>query len=137
MNYCDKVYLSNVIAPHKSHQEQILSHVADRETDFGTGLLNCVDPRAYGAKIRRVCDPDNPSYAEAMSSAEAGYWLKAMHIEITQLVKQETWQPVARKNVPSADDGSRRKILNGTWAFKLKRLPDATASKYKARYCVR
>ena len=136
-NYCDEVYLSNVIAPHKSHHDQILSHTADRETDFSTGLLNCVDPRAYAAKIRRVGDPDNPSYTEAMSSAEADYWIKAMQIEITQLVKQETWHPVDRKDVPSTENGSRRKILNGTWAFKLKRLPDGTASKYKARYCVR
>jgi len=136
-NYCDEVYLSNVLAPHKSHHDQILSHTADRETDFSTGLLNCVDPRAYAAKIRHVGDPDNPSYTEAMSSAEADYWIKAMQIEITQLVKQETWHPVDRKNVPSTENGSRRKILNGTWAFKLKRLPDGTASKYKARYCVR
>ena len=136
-NYCDEVYLSNVLAPHKSHHDQILSHTADRETDFSTGLLNCVDPRAYAAKIRRVGDPDNPSYTEAMSSAEADYWIKAMQIEITQLVKQETWHPVDRKDVPSTENGNRRKILNGTWAFKLKRLPDGTASKYKARYCVR
>ena len=73
----------------------------DRERDFGTGLLNCVDPRVYGAKICRVGDPDNPSYTEAMSSAEADYWIKAMQIEITQLVKQETWHPDARKDVPN------------------------------------
>ena len=59
-----------------------------------------------------------------------------MQIEITQLVKQEMWHPIARKDVPSTDDGSCRKILNGTWAFKLKCLPDVTASEYKARYCV-
>ena len=41
-----------------------------------------------------------------------------------------------RSGVPRTKDGSRRKILNGTWAFKLKCLPDGTASKYKARYCV-
>ena len=74
---------------------------------------------------------------KAMSSAEVDYWMKAMHIEITHIVKQETWHPVTRKDVPSADDGSRRKILNGTWAFKLKRLSNGTVSKYKARYCVR
>ena len=136
VKYYDKVYLSNLIAPHKSHQEQILSHVVDRETDFGTGLLNCVEPRAYGAKICCVGDPDNPSYTEAMSSAEADCWIKALHIKITQLVKKETWHPVTRKDVPSADDGPRRKILNGTWAFKLKHLPDGTTSKYKARYCL-
>jgi hypothetical protein len=136
-NYCDEVYLSSVISPTKSHQEQILSHEADHETDFGTGLLNCVDPRAYAAKVHCVGDPDNPSYSEAMTSAEADYWIKAMQIEISQLVKQETWHPILRRDVPRTNDGSQRKILNGTWAFKLKRLPDGTASKYKARYCVR
>ena len=28
-------------------------------------------------------------------------------------------------------------ILKGTWAFKLKRRPDGTPFKLKARYCVR
>lgn len=27
--------------------------------------------------------------------------------------------------------------MRGTWAFKLKRLPDGSPSKFKARYCVR
>ena len=33
--------------------------------------------------------------------------------------------------------GQSRPILKGTWAFKLKRLPDGSPSKFKARYCVR
>ena len=30
-----------------------------------------------------------------------------------------------------------KKVLKGTWALKLKRLPDGTPSKYKTRFWVR
>ena len=60
-----------------------------------------------------------------------------MKIEISQLIKQSAWRPILRSKVPTTSDGKRRSILRGTWAFKLKRLPDGSPSKFKARYCVR
>ena len=60
-----------------------------------------------------------------------------MKLEIMQLLKQKTWERMNRSDVPKDQDGNPRRILKGTWALKLKRLPDGTPSKYKARYCVR
>ena len=57
--------------------------------------------------------------------------------EIRQLIKQRTWTPIHRNKVPKTSNGDTRPILKGTWAFKLKRLPDGTPLKFKARYCVR
>lgn len=34
-------------------------------------------------------------------------------------------------------EGKPRRIIKDTWVLKLKRLPDGTPSKYKARYYVR
>ena len=42
-----------------------------------------------------------------------------------------------RSAVPLGPDNQRRPVLKGTWAFKLKRFPDGTPHKFKARYCVR
>ena len=55
-----------------------------------------------------------------------------MITEIKGILKQKTWINIDRKSVPT-----NKPILPGTWAFKLKRLPDGSPLKYKARYCVR
>ena len=67
-----------------------------------------------------------------MSGIDAHEWEKAMIIEIKGILKQKTWIGVDRKSVCGD-----KPILPGTWAFKLKRLPDGSPLKYKARYCVR
>jgi histone deacetylase 1/2 len=79
-----------------------------------------------------LLDPDNPTYMEAMSGSDASHYIEAMQQEVLALLQQRTWTRVARKSVPE-----NQKILKGTWAFKLKRLPDGTPLKYKARYCCR
>ena len=56
----------------------------------------------------------------------------AMIKEIKTLVEIKAWKAVDRSSVPF-----NHPILKGTWAFKLKRLPDGSPSKFKARYCVR
>ena len=58
-------------------------------------------------------------------------------MEVKELLRQNTWKSIPRSQVPSGVNGQRRKILKGTWVFKLKRLPDGSPSKFKARYCVR
>ena len=40
-------------------------------------------------------------------------------------------------DIPKDIQGAHCRVLKGTWAFKLKKNPDGTLSKYKARYCVR
>jgi hypothetical protein len=62
-----------------------------------------------------------------MSGPDAEFYMEAMKQEIQALLlKQWTWQRIKRQDVPLNPDGTPRKILRGTWAFKLKRLPDGT-----------
>ena len=55
---------------------------------------------------------------------------------IEQLAKQKTWEQVNCNNIPTGPDGKHRRVIKGTWAFKLKRLPDGSPLKYKAIYCM-
>jgi hypothetical protein len=45
------------------------------------------------------------------------------------LIAQKTWKTVPRSEATI--------VIKSIWVFKLKRLPDGSASKFKARYCVR
>ena len=52
-----------------------------------------------------------------------------MKLEVDTLVGQWTWESVPRTKGMN--------VLKSTWAFKLKRLPDGTAYRHKARFCAR
>ena len=67
-----------------------------------------------------------------MHGSDSLLYIEAMKKEVSQLMKQNTWKRVPRNDVPPG-----RIILKSIWVFKLKRLPDGTALKYKARFCVR
>ena len=134
LKYIDAAYLTSVLDPTLSHYQATLAYQAECETDFDTSELNISDPRAYAARSR-LNDPDSPSYYEALTGEDAHHYERAMEKEITELLKQNTWKSVPRAAVPKGKDGKKRRVLKGTWVFKLKRLPDGTPSKYKARYC--
>ena len=72
-----------------------------------------------------------------MMGNEAEHYIEAMETEIKSLLKQNTWKRILRSEIPLDSKERQRKILKSTWAFKLKRLPDGTPLKYKARFCVR
>ena len=130
-------FLSRVLDESKSYQDSALAYHAELFTDFDTGESHCEDPRAYAASTKKPNDPDNPSYHEALTGENRHDYEKAMRKEIQQLILQNTWKMVHRSKVPKTKDGKRRTVLKGTWAFKLKRLPDGSPLKFKARYCVR
>ena len=137
--YVEKVFLSSVLDTSISYTDSLLSYQADLHTDFATGeVVQCNDPRTYLAKTKKKkYDADNPSYHDAMTGEHAKEYQKAMCVEIKQLISQNTWTPVDRASIPAtSDDGKPRPILKGTWAFKLKRLPDGSPLKFKA-YCIR
>jgi hypothetical protein len=67
-----------------------------------------------------------------MNGENVDDYVKAMKLEIAQLVKYNTWEVTPRSGVPRMPDGTEQSVLKGTWAFKLKRL-----LKFKARYCCR
>ena len=124
-------FLASIDPTCQSSQSAALAYAAELETDFSTGETNCTDPRAYAAKTK-VYNHDQPSYHEAMSGQFAPDYISAMKKEIKGLIELNTWMSVPRSEVPKSNP-----ILGGTWAFKLKRLPDGSPLKFKARYCVR
>jgi hypothetical protein len=109
------------------HQAQF-AHLADLFTCPDSGVLDIGDPRAYSAKLRGK-DADNPTFQQAMHGPDAAEYIKAMKLEIHTLIGQRTWE--------SVDRPKNHNVLKGTWAFKLKRLPDGTAYRHKARFCAR
>jgi hypothetical protein len=104
-----------------------MAYLSDLQTDWDEGTVNISDPRVYVAKKTR--DADNPSFHEAMHGDNQEQYLEAMKIEVASLIQQRTW-----KSTPSSEAAH---ALKSTWAFTLKRLPDGTPSKFKARFCVR
>lgn len=103
-----------------------------------TGEFDFRDPVAFAAmqralkKPKKGSDPDYPMYHQAMSSPEYREWQDAMIKEIRTLEKMGTWKKILRSSVPA-----NKRVIKSTWAFRLKRSPDGTPTKYKARFCVR
>jgi hypothetical protein len=52
-----------------------------------------------------------------------------MKEEVSKLPKAKTWGTVPK---PTGQN-----VIKSTWAFKLKRLPDGTPYRFKARFCVK
>ena len=78
----------------------------------------------------KEANPDLLSYEEAMSSKEKLEWIAAATTEIRILEKFDCWE-----EIPISE--ATEKVLPGTWVFKIKRCPDGTFKKFKARYCIR
>jgi hypothetical protein len=75
-------------------------------------------------------DPDTLSSHEAMwDKLSLDQWPDVAWNEILLLEAHGTWELDEISNATS-------KVLPGTWVFRVKRSPDGTIIKYKARYCV-
>ena len=83
-------------------------------------------------KAKKGNDPDTPGMMEALSGPYRDEFLEAMGNEITELEHHGTWEVVKKNTVP--DD---KKVLPGTWAFRVKRYPSGEMKKIKARFCAR
>lgn len=86
---------------------------------------------AFAAKKKRESDPDSPTFTEAMLSENSEDWKSAMEVEIKRLTERKTWSLMPRSKI------GNKPVTPGTWAFKVKRRPDGSFLKFKARYCVR
>ena len=84
------------------------------------------NPLCYKTKSKN--DADLPNYHEAMTGEHSEEFKKAMDSELEGLIKRNTWSLVPRGN---------HKVIPGTWAFRIKRKPDGSLNKFKARFCVR
>ena len=113
-------YTGNINAYYltKDHPDDNLVHVQS--------LL----PDHYVLISKKEADPDLFSYDQAMNSEHKFEWIKAAEKEISTLEKYDCWEEIPVKEATT-------KILPGTWVFKVKRAPDGSFKKFKARYCVR
>jgi hypothetical protein len=127
--FFDEVFLTPLENVGKSdeHTRQ-LAYLAGLCTCYDTGLENISDPRMYAAKNRKD-DPDLPTFHQAVNGPNAQDYIEAMKLEVNTLIQQRTWAVVSR--TPNMN------VLKSTWVFKLKRLPDGTPLKFKARFCAR
>jgi hypothetical protein len=72
---------------------------------------------------------DMPTWNEAMNGPyAAGFW-KACETELDTLIRKDCWEVVDRPR--------GRPVVSSTWAFKIKRYPDGSMRKLKARFCAR
>ena len=117
-HYCDEAFLSPTytalnVAGHSAQ----LAYLAELFTCSDTGVINITDPCVYAAKTAGS-NSDMPTLQQAMNGPDASEYINAMRLEIQTLMSQHPWETVSRpKDKP---------VLKGTWAFKLKRLPDGT-----------
>ena len=87
-------------------------------------------PLALKAKASK--DPDLPSLHESLTGPHAEEFWKAMDKEIASLEGKGTWTVVDRSSLPPGT-----KTVPGTWAQRIKRLPDGRLNKFKSRWCCR
>ena len=96
-----------------------------------------VDTLRHGLYMLNGCkssvfDADTPNMSQAMRGPHRAEFLDAMEAEITELESHHTWEELYRTQVP---EGAR--VLPSTWVFKIKRFPDGSLRKFKARFAVR
>ena len=72
-----------------------------------------------------IADTEPSSYREAIQSTDRDMWIKAMDSEINSLRENDTWDITS---LPK-----NRKALRCKWIYKIKRNPDGSIDKYKAR----
>ena len=109
---------------HKSTKDKLFAQLASFDTTIAEHNHS---PLCY--KTSQKSDPDLPTFREAMSGDNAPDFKKAMDLELEALVKRDTWTLVPRT--------TSMKTIPGTWAFRIKRRPDGSLNKFKARFCVR
>jgi hypothetical protein len=105
-----------------------MAYKAELQTENDTGLVDIQYPIVYSAKKKENSDEDCPNLFQSMNGEFAEQYLEAIKKEIQTLIAQKTW-----KTVPQSE---ATRVIKSTWVFKLRRLPDGSASKFKAGYCV-
>ena len=101
----------------------------DLSDDPHSLTITVVQPHILTDKASKS-DPDNPTWSQAMNSADADRWWDAMSVEMETLeVDLKAWKLVKRE--------PWMKVLPCTWAFRIKRFPNGLVKKFKARFCVR
>lgn len=85
--------------------------------------------KTYHANLTVADDSDDPqSFEEAMNCKDKKMWVKAMEEELESLIKNDVWTLVERPN---------KNVVTSKWVLKIKRKPDGTIDRYKARLVAR
>lgn len=101
----------------KDHEDPD-SSASGSETEFE-------DCSYYALTAAMDTDQVPRNYGEAVSGAEKDHWMSAMQSEMNSHKKNQTWSLVHRPN--------NRKVIKSRWVFSVKRKPDGSLIKYKAR----
>ena len=112
--------LSTLQAFVADHQHS-LSYTAN-----GIPLVNVLNPAIFQTMATKT---DTPTFTEAMNGPDAAGFLKAMEIKMTTLIQMETFDVIQRTH--------KLNVISSVWAFKIKRFPDGSVKKLKARLCAR
>ena len=108
-----------------------LASLAEDELSDSNAHVYSVTPDYYVlVSSSKENNPDIFSYDEAMSSEHRLEWIQAAIKEIEALEKLNCWIEIPLEQATT-------KVLPGTWVFKVKRAPDGSFKKFKARYCIR
>ena len=122
-------------APH-CHIHYANSLGTDPDTEYVDSIYPGImqDPSAVlsFAHKAKAYNPDLPSTREALTGPNSEEFWAAMDKEIASLEDMETWKVVPRDQLPH-----NASVIPGTWAMRIKRRPDGSLSKFKARFCVR
>ena len=104
----------------------------DQETLQLFDVKDAFHPFAFAAKVQ---SDDFPSYHDIlrMTGEERLKWIESMDVEMSDLIERNAFELVPRSQVLQAG----QKIVKSMWAFRRKRRPDGSVSRYKARLVVR
>eukprot|EP00957_Ditylum_brightwellii_P129974 9913241-Ditylum_brightwellii.AAC.2 len=97
------------------------------------GYVNAVHPLVFAAKANAL---DMPNYYQAMNQPDAPLFVKAMEEEMAAIEALEAWEIIDQAEVPYIARGIRRTLIECTWAFKVKKIPDGSVKKRKAQLCM-
>ena len=115
---------------------QYFHHLFQCQVDPKTlELLNADDafhPFAFAAKVQ---SEDFPSYHDIlrMTGEERRKWIESMDVEMSDLTERNAYELVSREEVLKQGHN----IVKSMWAFRRKRRPDGSVSRYKSRLVVR
>ena len=84
----------------------------------------------FVGKAKAKTDPDTFNWDQAMASPYRQEFIDAAQVEIDALVEKGTWFEDRKSSATS-------KIIPSQWVFRIKRTPDGTIKKFKARLVLR
>jgi Reverse transcriptase (RNA-dependent DNA polymerase) len=112
--------------------ESAFAHFRAKAFHANIGIHNDFHPAAFAAKSQSPDTFDFWQYLR-MPSDEQTPWDAAMDKEMNELYNKQTYELVDKSAVQAAG----HEIIPSTWVLRLKRAPDGTPVKHKARFCVR